>query len=254
MSILDKISLTKPGAPRITLYGKPGVGKSTLASQFDNPLFVLTEDNELSNINALPVAQTFSELWNNVKDLLKLESLPFKTIVIDSISKMDTLVIEHVIKASPLTKNREFPETLAQAFGGYGAGFEKATSLHRAFKQMMDKFKERGITVIYISHVEIKKYKSPEQDDYDIISIVMNSDKSRAIYIDDVDLVGLCKIKSHVISTDSGRNMIKSTGEHVLSVGINEVHVSKNRYAMPDEIKMSFDELAKYIPFYNKGK
>ena len=32
MSILDSVITTTPGAPRITLYGKPGIGKSTLAT------------------------------------------------------------------------------------------------------------------------------------------------------------------------------------------------------------------------------
>jgi putative protein kinase ArgK-like GTPase of G3E family len=48
MSILDNIITTKPGAPRITVYGKPGIGKSTLASQFPEPLFRLKTTNCLA--------------------------------------------------------------------------------------------------------------------------------------------------------------------------------------------------------------
>lgn len=252
MSILDKIITTKSGAPRITIYGKPGVGKSTLASQFPAPLFLLTEDMELPGIHALDICTTFLQMWENVKHLLDEESLPFKTIVIDSISKLDALVVEHTLKQSPVGKDGKIPGALAQAWGGYGAGFEKAAWLHRALKFELDKFKERGVAVVYISHVEVKKYKSPEHDDYDILSLVMNGDKSRTIYIDDVDLVAYCKIKSHVIETESGRNIIKSSGKHIISAASNDAYVSKNRYAMPSEIDMSFEELAKYIPFYNK--
>lgn len=250
MSILDNIIITKAGAPRITIYGRPGIGKSTLASQFPEPLFLLTEDNELPGIQALPVVHTFTEIWNNVKSLLALKELPFKTLVIDSISKLDALIVEYTIEQSPPGKDKQPVKTIAQAFGGYGAGFEKAASLHRALKAQFDKFKERGVTVIYISHLEIKKFKSPEAEDYDILSIVMNSDKSRQVYIDDVDLVALCKMKSYITETDSGRSIVKSSGKRIISVGANDVHVSKNRFGMPDEIEMSFDALAKYIPFY----
>lgn len=250
MSILDSIITTKPGAPRITIYGRPGIGKSTLASQFPEPLFLLTEDNELPRIKTLPIANSFTDMWNNVKALLALEKLPFKTLIIDSISKLDALVVEYTIEQSPPGKDKQSVKTIAQAFGGYGAGFEKAASLHRALKSQFDKFKERGIAVVYISHLEVKKFKSPEAEDYDILSIVMNSDKSRVVYIDDVDAVLYCKLQSHTIETESGRTIIKSTDNRIISGGMNDVHVSKNRFNLPAAIPMSFESLAKYIPFY----
>ena len=98
--------------------------------------------------------------------------------------------------------------------------------------------------------MEIKKYKSPEQEDYDILSIVMNSDKSRMVYIDDVDAVLYCKLKAHTVETESGRTLVKSSGQRVISGASNEVHVSKNRYSLPNEIPMTYEDLAKHIPFY----
>ena len=61
MSILDRVYKTVSQAPRITLYGKPGVGKTTLASTFPEPLFLLTEDNECPGINALPIVKSYDE-------------------------------------------------------------------------------------------------------------------------------------------------------------------------------------------------
>lgn len=254
MSILDSIVTIVPRAPRITIYGKPGIGKSTLASQFPDPLFLLTEDNEVTGIKALPVFTDYLALWQSVKELLSLEEMPFKTLVIDSISKLDTLVVERTIAQSPPDKRGKQAQTLAEAWGGYGAGFEKAASLHRAIKVMLDRFKDKGVTVVYISHSEVKKYKSPEHEDYDILSIVMNSDKSRQIYIDDVDAVLYCKLKAHTLETESGRTLVKSSGQRVISGISNEVYVSKNRFNLPPEIPMSFEELSKHIPFYNPPK
>lgn len=251
-NILDLFSVTKPGAPRITLYGKPGVGKTTLASQFPSPFFILTEDNECPGIVATPIINEFEQFFNILKQLNALDELPFKTLVIDSISKLDTMIVNYTIKQSPpIGRERRAAETLAEAWGGYGAGFEKAASLHRAVKMQLDKFKSRGVAVIYIAHSEIKKYKSPECEDYDILSIAMNGDKSRAVYVDDVDAVIYCKLASVIVETESGRTLAKSTGKRVISSQSNEVHVSKNRFGIQKDIDMSFDALKTYIPFYN---
>ena len=262
-SILDNVITTVPKAPRITLYGKPGVGKTTLASTFPDPLFILTEENECPGISALPLFESYDDLWNALGELLALDAFPFQTIVIDTVSKLDQLILQYTLKKAPPiydkeTKSNRQPQTLAEAWGGYGSGFEKAASLHRALKARFDKFKDRGITVVFIAHSEIKKYKSPESDDYDIISIAMNSDKSRAVYVDDVDAVLYCKVKSFVMDLNESKDktktkkIVKSSGSHVVSAQANDVHVSKNRYRMPDEIPMTFEAIAYYMPFYNK--
>jgi hypothetical protein len=250
MSILDSIITIAPGAPRITLYGSPGIGKSTLASHFPRPLFLLTEDNELPGIKALKVATNFMDFWNSVKALLALEEIPFDTIVVDSISKLDTLIVEYILEKEPAGKNGVKPTTLTSACGGYGAGFMRAESIHRALKAMLDKFKERGIAVIYIAHMQHGTVKPPDGEDYSNYTIVMNHDRSRHVWIDDVDCVLFCKLKSYTTSLDSGRMMVKSTDERIVLTGVNDSFVSKNRFGMPAEIKMSFESIAKHIPYY----
>lgn len=249
MSILDHIVKTEPGAPRITLYGRPGIGKSTLASHFPKPLFILTEDNELPGIDALWV-HSFTDVWKTVKQLLDVDELPYSTIVIDSISKLDHLIVEYILEGEPVGKNGVKPTTLTSACGGYGAGFLKAASIHAAFKGLMDKFKDRGICVVYVAHIGVIKHKAPDAEDFDIYSIIMNHEKSRAVYVDDVDGVFFCRLKSFTSETDSGRTLVRSTNDRVIMAGVSDGHVSKNRFNMPSEIKMSFEEIAKHIPFF----
>lgn len=252
MSILDSIITTTAGAPRITIFGVPGIGKSTLAASFPDPLFILTEDNEVTGIHALPVAHSFNEIWKTIKGLLAEDNLPFKTIVIDSISKLDNLIVDYILENEPVGKNGQKPSTLNAACGGYGSGVLKAASIHQAVKSLMDKFKERGICVVYVGHVGVIKHKAPDLEDYDRYSITMNHDKSRAVYIDDTDAVLFCKLKSFVTESDSGRNMVRSTSDRIVITGVSDAHVSKNRFNMPNEIKMSFDALAEHIPFFKE--
>lgn len=246
MSILDKVVKTVPRAPRVTVYGRAGIGKSTFAAQFPDPLFLLTEDPALDDIQALPVAESFTETWDNVNELLKEENLPYKTIVLDSVSKLDALIVKHI-----QDKEDKKGLPLGACCGGYGKGFEAAQNLHRAFKNRFDRFTEKGITVVYVCHVAVTKSKRPDMEDYDVYNIVMNHDKSREPYIDDVDCVLFGRLKATTITTESGRNIVKSTDQRILVTGVNEVNISKNRYKMPNEIPMSFDDFKTYIPFYN---
>ncbi len=259
MSILDKIKTTGQIVPRITIYGMPGVGKSTLASKFPSPLFMLTEKS-ISGIEALPVAETLDEFWRNLKALYTLEELPFKTLVIDTISKLDKLIVDYILESEPLNikaveNNKRPPITaLGATCGGYGKGYERAQSIHRGLKGFMDKFTSRGVGVIFIGHDEVTKYKSPESEDYDIYSLQMNHNKSREVYIHDVDAVLFGRIESFTETLDSGKTIIKSTKKRILVTEVSNASVAKNRFSMPSEMPMTYEEIAKHIPFYNQNK
>lgn len=253
-NVLDYITQSQIIAPRITIYGMPGIGKSTLASQFPDPLFFLTEQCNIPAVKIIGPPKNLDGALKVLESLVKLKEPPFKTLVIDSISKLDQLVVEYIL-SQELTKEGRIA-ALNSACGGYGAGFQAAQQLHRQIKALLDRFQSKNIVVVYIAHLATIKYKAPDLEDYDKYSIIMNHDKSREIYIDDVDCVVFCKLKSYLTSTKtankkvSGRNMITSSDERIMLTGVSDVHVSKNRFNMPNELPMTFDSFAQYIPFY----
>lgn len=248
-NILQFIRKSGPVAPRITIYGVPGIGKSTLASQFPDPLFFLTEECSVDNVDYIGVIKSYDKFLEGISRLLEIENPPFKTLIIDSVSKLDSLIVNDILRKEGMTKNGKQP-SLNSACGGYGAGFQAAQQEHRYVKSLLDNFQRKGITVIYIGHLTTTKYKAPDLDDYDRYSIVMNHDKSREVYIDDVDAVFFCRLKSFVNQTESGRNLISSTDDRIILSGVSDAHISKNRFNMPMEIEMSFESIKQYIPFY----
>ena len=52
-----------PTALKVVIYGSEGIGKSTLASQFPNPLYIDTEGStKHMNVRRLPTPQTWEDL------------------------------------------------------------------------------------------------------------------------------------------------------------------------------------------------
>lgn len=81
----------------ILVYGPPKIGKSTLASQFDNPLFLATEAG-LNNLEVFQVpVPTWEEFLGYCKEIAGTKHT-FKTIVIDTVDNLFKACAEYIRK------------------------------------------------------------------------------------------------------------------------------------------------------------
>ena len=74
---------TELGASNVLLYGKPKVGKSTLASQIPNAIFAATE----KGYNYLQVNAVDIHKWEDILELgaaFTTQKHPYKTVIIDT--------------------------------------------------------------------------------------------------------------------------------------------------------------------------
>ena len=90
------------------------------------------------------------------------------------------MVVNHILADEPPTKNGK-TATLNSACGGYGAGTLRAEAIHRGFKAMMDGFQELGVSIVYVSHLTTTKIKAPDAEDYDIHTIIVNSENCQSV-------------------------------------------------------------------------
>lgn len=81
----------------IMLYGRPGSGKTTLAAQFDNPLFLMFEPGARSLSIYKKDVSSWKKFVATIDDL-EIEKHEFKTIVIDTFTQAFELCQKHVCK------------------------------------------------------------------------------------------------------------------------------------------------------------
>jgi hypothetical protein len=138
------------------LYGSPKIGKTTFCSQFDQPLFLLTE----AGTNALSVYEVPIQSWEDFIGACKLvakgldderkggENFPFKTLVIDTVDNLLKFCSEHVLKQNGLTHESD---------AGYGKGY---TLVADEFRRIITRLSLMPVGLVMISHEKIEEVKT----------------------------------------------------------------------------------------------
>lgn len=248
MSLLSTV--TKPNDRPViaTITGDAGVGKTTLAATFPKPIFIRAEDGLQSvpsdmRPDAFPVVSDVKTLWEQLMALVNDEH-DYKTLVIDSITQLETLFGEYVIET-----DIKKPKSLAQANGGYGAGYGAVSALHGRVRKAAKVLNEkRGMNVIFIAHSDVMTIELPDEDPYSRYELRLHK-KSAPHYTDNVDLVAYLKLETFT-QGDGERKKAISSGQRVAVCHTAAAQISKNRYGIESELAVAKNEnpFIKFIP------
>lgn len=254
MSILDNVSKPGPRPAIITITGDPGVGKTSLAATFPKPIFIRAEDGmesipEDERPDAFPVVEKVDDLWDQLQALIK-EEHDYKTLVIDSATQLETMFAEHVIESDP-----KKPKSLAQANGGYGAGFGQVSALHGRVRKAAKILNERkGMHIVFIAHSETSTVELPDQDPYTRYDLRMHK-KSVPHYSDNVDMVAYLKLETFTTG-DGERKKAISSGNRVAVCYTTAANISKNRYGIEEDVEVpkGVNPFVQFIPALKSTK
>ncbi|MBU1668507.1 ATP-binding protein [bacterium] len=236
--------LTSPKKDRpliLTIVGEGGVGKTTLAGTFPNPIILRTEDgtmslSEDSGVSLLPLAKTSKECFEYIEMLAK-EEHNFKTLIVDSVTQLNTIFESEIVASDTKAKS------LNSALGGYGAAFSAISEKHRVFREWCGYLSEdKGMNIVFIAHTDTETIELPDTDSYTRYTIRMHK-KSVQHYSDNVDVVAYLKLKTFTSgSSESKTKKAISNGTRVMTCYPTASHISKNRLGISEDITIANGE------------
>jgi hypothetical protein len=231
--------------PRLLIYGVAGVGKTKLAADAPNPVFLQTEDG-LGNIEAATfgLLRSFDAVLEALGSLYS-EAHDFQTVVVDSLDWLEPLIWQH----TAALHNQPDIETF-----GYGKGYLAALDTWRSFLDGVNALRdERGMAVIFLAHAEIRRFDSPETEPYDRYQPKLHA-RASALVQEHVDAVLFANYRISTLKSDVGFNkkVVRgvSGGDRVLHTAERPAFLAKNRFGLPETLPLSWPELAAGIPFY----
>lgn len=237
---IDLTQLQKPTGQRpiiVTLFGEGGMGKTSLAAMFPKPVFIRTEDGTASlrgndNVSLFPLASSSQDVLDAIEALATQEH-DFKTVVIDSVTQLATLIEHEIVAADPKAKS------INQAGGGYGAGYGAAAERHCKVREWAGALAyERGMNVVFIGHADTEQMDLPDMDPYTRYSVRLHK-KSVPHYTDNVDAVCMIRLQTFTRGEGDTKRAI-STGEREIICYPQAASVTKNRFNITEPIPFSF--------------
>lgn len=218
---------------KTVIYGAEGVGKSSLAAKFPNPLFLDTEGGT-SRLNVRRVRiQGWEELLGAVKEIIAEPSV-CKSLVVDTADWAEAFCIDYICK--------KYRQNSIESFG-YGKGYTYVQEEFGEFLKLLNKLTEVGINPVIIAHGKPRKFELPdEQGQFDRYETKLTRQVAPLIK-EWCDMLLFCNYKTFVVTTENNSKKAQG-GKRVMYTTHNPCWDAKNRFNLPDELDLDFKAIA----------
>lgn len=225
-------------AQKVVIYGPEGIGKSTFAAEFPNPVFIDTEGSTDNMDVARLDKPTSWTMLNNEIAFIKANPTECGTLVIDTIDWAESMAVADVCAQHGKKGIEDF---------GWGKGYTYVQEEMGRFLNSLSDLVDMGINVVLTAHAQIKKFEQPDEmgsyDRYELKLGQKTGSKTAPLVKEWADMVLFANYKTLVITTDNGKKKAQG-GERVMYTNHRPAWDAKNRHGLPDELPFNYSGVA----------
>lgn len=197
----------QPGAKKVVVYGPEGIGKSTFASMFPDPVFIDTE----GSTKDMDVARTETPTsWTMLMQQIQyIKTYPdtCRTLVVDTLDWAEQMCVEHVCAQYGKKGIEDF---------GYGNGYTYTREEFGRFLNRLSEVIDAGVHVVLTAHAQIKRFDQPdEMGSYDRWELKLGkktTSQTSPLVKEWADMLLFANYKTHSVAVDDKGQKRKAQG------------------------------------------
>lgn len=228
----------KARAQRVVIYGPEGIGKSSFAAQFPEPLFVDTEGStDNMDVARLDKPTSWTMLRNQIA-WVKANPSCCKTLVIDTIDWAESLIVTDICNQHGKKGIEDF---------SYGKGYTYVREEMGRFLNLLQELIDLGINIVLTAHAQMRKFEQPDElgayDRWELKLGKKTSSQTAPLVKEWADMVLFANYKTIVVNGDNNKKKGQG-GKRVVYTQHHPAWDAKNRHGLPDEIPLDFGAIA----------
>jgi len=227
-------------AQKVVIYGPEGIGKSTFASQFPDPLFIDTEGSTKEmDIARMDKPTSWTMLKNQIA-YVKANPAICKTLVIDTIDWAEQLCLNDICATYGKKGIEDF---------GYGNGYVYEKEEFGRFLNSLEELIDRGVNVVLTAHAQLRKFSQPDEfGEYDRWELKLGKKTGSQIsplVKEWADMVLFANYKTVAVQADKEGNKFKAQGgERVMYTEHHPCWDAKNRHGLAALLPFDYAQIA----------
>ena len=222
-------------AKKVVVYGPEGIGKSTFASRFPDPVFIDTEHStDAYDFKRFPHPTSFAMLLEEVTQV-KNDPSCCRTLVVDTADWAEKLCTRDLLERCKKNGIEDF---------GYGKGYVYLSEDFGKLLAALEQVKAQGVHVVLTAHAWMRKCEQPdEMGSYDRWEMKLS--KHIAPMVKEwADLILFANYKTFVVRQEDSKKGKAQGGSRVMYTTHHPCWDAKNRYGLPEELPFEYDPVA----------
>lgn len=240
---MEIIKGKRPGAKKVVIYGPEGIGKSTFAARFPEPLFIDTEGSTKDmDVSRVPDPSSWTMMMETV-EYVRTHPDICRTLVVDTIDWAEQMCIEHICTQHQKQGIEDF---------GYGNGYVYTKEEFGRFLNKLSEVIKAGIHVVLTAHAQMRKFEQPDEmgayDRWELKLGKKTTSQTSPLVKEWADMVLFANYKTYSVAVDDkGKKHKAQGGARVMYTTHHPCWDAKNRYGLPDEMPFDYAGIAGII-------